>query len=416
MTLLITSDIHSNYAALEALILAVENSANPHMHAETWYCLGDIVGYYGDPQNSWEKILEKARGIRLGNHEFAVIAQNSERLRQLRLARTALLPALIQQVVLKQISGFWENFEEMCQLENQEPCLEEMEGVKLVFVHADPWSEQGPDGYAALGEYLYPNATEKDPTYERVLQALRYLEATYPPPPGGKTICFVGHTHTPMIAALRNGRVYYHETDYTTEAEDKPFLLFDNPKLIDPKTKQEDTVLLINPGSVGQPRDGVKTKVSLKGKSMPHGHAVSYDPSARMLRFLRFQYDLQAVEECLLKTSEVLKGFTDSQYLWIRDNLRKTDTTTLGTRDRMVLQERQTNPIPISSEEIEEILREENLLTNSGDIYMNRLKQSVNTLYWLDRQHLLDFLRTPEHFISSRANAYDYSEDGFFRK
>ncbi|HSO11304.1 MAG TPA: metallophosphoesterase family protein [Anaerolineales bacterium] len=69
MRILVISDIHANYTALEAVLNAAGTAD------ETW-CLGDVVGYGPDPN----AVVEQIRDIPnltcvLGNHDMAVIGK-----------------------------------------------------------------------------------------------------------------------------------------------------------------------------------------------------------------------------------------------------------------------------------------------------------------------------------------------------
>ena len=69
MRVLVISDVHANYTALEAVL------KDAGQVDETW-CLGDLVGYGPDPN----AVVEEARDIAnltciLGNHDMAVIGR-----------------------------------------------------------------------------------------------------------------------------------------------------------------------------------------------------------------------------------------------------------------------------------------------------------------------------------------------------
>ena len=63
MKVAITSDIHSNRQALEAVLEAIAVSDA----AEMW-CLGDIVGYGADPDACVELVREHAAVCLAGNY------------------------------------------------------------------------------------------------------------------------------------------------------------------------------------------------------------------------------------------------------------------------------------------------------------------------------------------------------------
>jgi diadenosine tetraphosphatase ApaH/serine/threonine PP2A family protein phosphatase len=67
MRLGILSDIHANYEALSAVLEAYRDEA-----IDTYYCLGDTVGYGGSPNECAEIIRGLVRATVLGNHDAAV--------------------------------------------------------------------------------------------------------------------------------------------------------------------------------------------------------------------------------------------------------------------------------------------------------------------------------------------------------
>src|ERR1700733_16254067 len=68
MKVAIVSDIHGNRHAFEAVLEAVAASDA----AELW-CLGDLVGYGGDPDACVELIRENADLCLAGNHDLGVL-------------------------------------------------------------------------------------------------------------------------------------------------------------------------------------------------------------------------------------------------------------------------------------------------------------------------------------------------------
>ena len=62
----IVSDIHGNLEALDAVL------ADAAGRADAVLCLGDVVGYGADPRACVERLAERAQVITAGNHEHAV--------------------------------------------------------------------------------------------------------------------------------------------------------------------------------------------------------------------------------------------------------------------------------------------------------------------------------------------------------
>ena len=68
MRVAVVSDIHSNLAALEAVLAAIDADAPD----ELW-CLGDLVGYGPRPNECTEAIAARATICLAGNHDLAVV-------------------------------------------------------------------------------------------------------------------------------------------------------------------------------------------------------------------------------------------------------------------------------------------------------------------------------------------------------
>jgi predicted phosphodiesterase len=67
MRVAIISDIHGNRHALEAVLRDIDGSA-----AEEIWCLGDVVGYGAEPDACVELVRERAAVCLAGNHDLAV--------------------------------------------------------------------------------------------------------------------------------------------------------------------------------------------------------------------------------------------------------------------------------------------------------------------------------------------------------
>lgn len=63
----ILSDIHANYPALSAALAALRSRG-----AQELYCLGDTVGYGGDPNRCADLVRTLTKATVLGNHDAAV--------------------------------------------------------------------------------------------------------------------------------------------------------------------------------------------------------------------------------------------------------------------------------------------------------------------------------------------------------
>ena len=192
MKTLLISDIHANLTALEAVLA----DAGP---VEAVWCLGDLVGYGPDPNECVERVaaLPNLRCV-MGNHDAAALRQievdafNPE-------ARAALL--WTQQRLSATNLTFLESLPEMIEVD------------QITLVHGSPRQP--------VWEYLLDTRT--------ATINFDYFETLY---------CFVGHTHLPVIYYLPDDQRMAH--------------------LIVPENTTQVTLApraIINPGSVGQPRD-----------------------------------------------------------------------------------------------------------------------------------------------------------------
>jgi predicted phosphodiesterase len=189
----VISDVHGNLAALEAVLDAVD-AEDPE---EIW-CLGDLVGYGPEPQACYERVVERAAVCLAGNHDLVVAGRIGIEV----FAYDAADAAVWTQQVLP-------------------PELLEALGAL------------SPSGERA-GVELY-HASIRDPVWEYVLddataRACMRLQRS--------RLCLIGHSHVPLVFANIDRQT-------TGAAVDG-----------DSTVSFSEGTFLINPGSVGQPRDG----------------------------------------------------------------------------------------------------------------------------------------------------------------
>jgi predicted phosphodiesterase len=194
MRVAIVSDIHANRHAFEAVLDAIESS-----DCEEMWCLGDLVGYGAEPDACVDLARRHAAICLAGNHDLGV--RGDLPLEQ--FSRGAALAARwTQEMITAETREF---------LDGLEPInLEEQVGM----YHASP----------------------RDPVWEYVLSSLQAelcLDAQ------SHRICLVGHSHVALSFSREPGEAASGQT----RAADEELAL-------------ESGEWLINPGSVGQPRDG----------------------------------------------------------------------------------------------------------------------------------------------------------------
>ncbi len=223
MRIVVFSDVHANLIALETVL----EHAGP---ADAYWCLGDLVGYGPDPAAVVALVRSLPNLICLqGNHDAAVVGHlpltwfNDDARRALEWTRHVLPPHLL-------------NF-----LRQRPPRLDL---ATVTLVHASL--------RAPLEEYVVtPDAAQAN---------LRLLE---------RPRAFIGHSHIPLA--------WLEDPNYTLVLH-RP-LRYGEPWPL-PRTKA-----LINPGSVGQPRDGD-----------PRAAYAIYDPDANTWTWHRVPYDIRAAQ------------------------------------------------------------------------------------------------------------------------
>jgi len=190
----VISDIHANWHALEAVLAAID-AEQPD---ELW-CLGDLVGYGPRPNPCCAAMQERAALCLAGNHDLGVLGQ----LDLEEFAPDAKASALWTREVLLGESRSY--------LESLSP-KGRQEGAELF--HASP----------------------RDPIWEYVL-TLEAVEAAFELTE--EPLVLVGHSHVPLALGLTGGTITGGLAPEATGAQ-----------------LGSDSRLLLNPGSVGQPRDG----------------------------------------------------------------------------------------------------------------------------------------------------------------
>jgi diadenosine tetraphosphatase ApaH/serine/threonine PP2A family protein phosphatase len=189
----VISDVHANGHALDAVLAAVD-ADEPD---ELW-CLGDLVGYGPQPNECCEKVAARADVCLAGNHDLVVLGE----LDIGDFAGDAAAAARWTQAVITEQAREW--------LSGLEPEAK-LDGVELF------------------------HGSKRDPVWDYVLSeeaASWTLQATEAP------LVLVGHSHVPLALALEGESVAGGVAGAGAEVE------------------LDGARWLLNPGSVGQPRDG----------------------------------------------------------------------------------------------------------------------------------------------------------------
>ena len=220
--ILVFSDIHANLTALEAVLT----------HAgklDAAWCLGDLVGYGPDPNECVTRIRQLPNLICiLGNHDAAALQQIDDETFNPE-ARTAI--SWTRETISEDTKAFLSSL--------PETSIQ----AQVTLSHGSPRHP--------VWEYLLDTRTA----------TLNFAYFT-------TSFCFVGHSHLPVI---------FHQADGD-----------DFSRLIIPEAEKplemKDRIIL-NPGSVGQPRD-----------RDPRASYAIFEPDAKTWTLHRVPYDIPAVQ------------------------------------------------------------------------------------------------------------------------
>lgn len=222
----VLSDVHANLEALTAVLAAIDGA-----RVDEIVCLGDVVGYHASPRECIRLLRRRGAVVIAGNHDR--VAAGVEEPAGFNLAgRRAILwtRGVLSPEEREYLAG--------------RPLSQVVEGRFLAF-------------HAALHPTLSTSLHLSTPALvDATMRA--FVDGNY-----GVRLGFYGHTHRPSVHMLRGGRLVErrHPVVY----------------LVD------DAFYLVNPGSVGQARDG-------------DGRAsfVIYDACAAKLTFRHVGYDIDA--------------------------------------------------------------------------------------------------------------------------
>jgi diadenosine tetraphosphatase ApaH/serine/threonine PP2A family protein phosphatase len=213
----IISDIHSNLDALSAVLERIDS-----LQSDRIICLGDIVGYGAEPNECVELIRRRSIPAVLGNHDQAV-ANNFPADDFNDSARAAVL--WNRERLAKDNAEF---------LRGLPLTIEESDAL---FVHSSP-------DYPEEFHYLIYHSDTAG-SFRSFIQP----------------ICFVGHTHRPVIFTVNGGS----------------------------SSISRNVRAIVNVGSVGQPRDGDR-----------RGCFVLFDSEQWTVEHIRVEYDVQKAREKII--------------------------------------------------------------------------------------------------------------------
>jgi predicted phosphodiesterase len=249
------SDIHGNLEALEVVLDDIKSRGISEI-----FCLGDVIGYGPNPRECIDRVMEHCTVTLLGNHDQGAMFDpdgfniGAER------------------------AIFWtrEQLESPSDRANNERRWEFLgllprnyRHESFLFVHGSPRNP--------LSEYIFPEDIYNHRKMERLFQLV-------------EKYCFQGHTHVPGV--FTEGYQFF------------------SPEEIDHEYTLGDGKVMINVGSVGQPRDGDpracyvilddgQGEAAPASPDAPTAEATAQDASATpggpiRVKFVRLPYDHEA--------------------------------------------------------------------------------------------------------------------------
>ncbi|HET6380572.1 MAG TPA: metallophosphoesterase family protein [candidate division Zixibacteria bacterium] len=228
MRLAVLSDIHANLAALEAVRADLARPGAPPVD-ETWV-LGDIVGYGPQPNEVIRALQEMGARSVMGNHDGAAIGT---------------------------VDVSWFNPDAARAIDWT---------AEVIDPNARAYLATLPE-VRREGEITAVHGSPRDPVWEYITGpgvAAENLEAF------DTRLCLHGHTHVPVVFSAEDGGMR-----------------------IVPATPENPITIsagraLVNPGSVGQPRDG-----------NPAASYLVLDTEAGAVEFRRVAYDIEATQRLM---------------------------------------------------------------------------------------------------------------------
>jgi diadenosine tetraphosphatase ApaH/serine/threonine PP2A family protein phosphatase len=240
----ILTDIHANLTALEAVLADVDSRQTD----EVW-CLGDVVGYGAEPDACTRLVRERAAVCLVGNHDLAVLGGID-------------------------VSSFSEAAAAAVEWTKEVVGEETLEFLRTL----DPDAER--EGFGLF------HASPRDPVWEYVLSIEQAYENLIAQP---RQVSLIGHSHVALYFALpedggpaetRGGQVGDGDTLETADAR-----------------------WLVNPGSVGQPRDGD-----------PRAAWLELDTENGEVRFHRVEYEIDRAAAAIVEAG-LPKRLADRLYV-----------------------------------------------------------------------------------------------------
>jgi len=243
MRVLVISDVHANLEALDAVL------ADAGEFERIW-SLGDLVGYGPQPNECIERLREFEHVAIAGNHDWGALGKLD----------------LAEFNVDARQANLWTR--------------EQLAPRSWAFLDSLP-------EVLVEGEYTLAHGSPRHPIWEYIVYAsVACLNFEH----YGTRTCLVGHTHLPAI--------FVGPDD---EGEDCQVV----PPLVGGAVELGEERYIINPGSVGQPRDGDSRAAYL-----------TLDAESGTIEHRRVAYDIEAVQARMREVALPPRSIARLEYGW----------------------------------------------------------------------------------------------------
>lgn len=229
MRVAILSDLHANLEALAATLKDVGER-----NVEEVWCLGDVVGYGGAPQQVLDAIEARTRTAVKGNHDHAVATGDLDDFNPMAAAAARLHAHMLTPPERARLFAL------------PTTLTRDVGDLEVLLAHGSPDDP--------IHEYVRPeDASEGQRRWH-----------------GLADVILLGHTHLPYAAVPKGGGA---AGGWKAEG------------FAETRVGAPDSPLIVNPGSVGQPRDGD-----------PRAAWLALDLEAGTAAFHRVEYDVERTQ------------------------------------------------------------------------------------------------------------------------
>ena len=225
----IISDIHANLAAFTAVLDDIKGWGG----VDKVWCLGDIVGYGPDPHECIAALRQIDHICVAGNHDLAAIGKIGT-------------------------AEFNPDAAAACQW-----TAKQLTSTDIAYLGKLPL-------FIEEGDFTLVHGSPADPVWEYLLTA---SQATDNSTLFKTQFCLVGHSHFPLVFG-NDEKSEFSVMRFVTEV-----------KLVPGRER-----MIINPGGVGQPRDG-----------NPQASYAIYDSQSGLMKLQRIPYDIQSTQKRMVE-------------------------------------------------------------------------------------------------------------------